>query len=365
MFQLTRIGNKPILEPNKNLAWEAEGVFNPGIIKDNGEVIMLYRAVGEKESYTSHFGLAKSLDGINFERASDKPVFGPSQAFDKWATEDPRITKIDEYFYITYVAVPDRIMENGKSIQRELPLETATALLKTRDFVSYENLGIISPAGSDNKDIVLFPKKIPFIDKDGFTKLRYGMLHRPNHWSREWLNGPFSAKEQIMTPFPIEKMPQKPSMWISWSDDLINWTDHKLFMQPSHIHDAKNGPGIPPIETKDGWLVIYHHVRKDPLTKHYTYTARAMLFDLNDPTNCLGKLPYDILAPEKPFETENGSTIIFPTGGYVENDTLYVYYGCSDRYVGLASGSINDLLEEFKRDGPPFRIAEPVYDKNS
>lgn len=365
MFQLNRTGDKPVLAPNQNLSWETEGVFNPGVVKEGGEIIMLYRAVGERDSYISHIGLAKSKDGINFERVGSQPVFGPSQSFDKWATEDPRITKIDDAFYVTYVAVPDRIMDHGKSIERELPLETNTALLKTKDFINYENLGIISPAGSDNKDIVLFPKKIPFIDKDGNSVLRYAMLHRPNHWSREWLNGPFAPKEQIEIPFPIEKMPQKPSMWISWSDDLIHWTDHKLFMQPSHIHDAKNGPGVPPIETTDGWLVIYHHVREDPITKHFTYTARAMLFDLKDPTVCLGKLPYDMLSPEKPFETENGSTIIFPTGGYVDNNTLYVYYGCSDKYVGLASGSLNELLEEFKREGPPFRIAEPIYDKTS
>ncbi|MDD5318654.1 MAG: HAD-IIB family hydrolase, partial [Candidatus Pacebacteria bacterium] len=103
-YQLTRHPANPILQPSANAAWEKEGVFNPGVVKVDYEVIMLYRAVGERESYTSHIGLAKSKDGISFERLSKEPVFGPKQEFDKWATEDPRITQIEEDFYVTYVA---------------------------------------------------------------------------------------------------------------------------------------------------------------------------------------------------------------------------------------------------------------------
>lgn len=367
MFQLIRIGDKPVLEPHPNYPWEKEGVFNAGIIKtgfgDHKEVIMLYRAVGEKDAYISHIGLAKSRDGINFERVGEKPVIGPSKEYDRYATEDPRITKIDDTYYVTYVAVPNRIMDYGKGIKREIPLETSTALLKTKDFINYEHMGTISPYGSDNKDIVLFPKKIPFFDNHGNSRLRYAMLHRPNHWSKDWLRGPYAKKLLTALPFPPEQMPQKPSVWIAWSDDLIHWDDHKLLMQPSTMHDAKNGPGLPPIETPEGWLVIYHHVRYDQVTKKYTYTARAALLDLNDPTKFIGKLPYDILWPETHYETEHGQTIVFPTGGYIENDTLYVYYGCSDRYVALASGSVSELIAELKRVGPPDQSINHVYIK--
>ena len=134
MFKLKKHSGGPVLSPAKNLDWEKEGVFNPGVIKDGEEIIMLYRAVGERESYISRLGLAKSRDGINFERVSNDPVFGPGEFFDHWSTEDPRIVKIDNEFLITYVAVADRIMKNGRSILRPLPLETASALLKTKDF---------------------------------------------------------------------------------------------------------------------------------------------------------------------------------------------------------------------------------------
>ncbi|MES2986043.1 MAG: hypothetical protein V4686_02865 [Patescibacteria group bacterium] len=354
MFKLKRVQDKPIFQPDKNLFWEKEGVFNAGVIEKDGEIYMLYRAVGEKGAYISHIGLAKSKNGIKFDRVSDQPVFGPSKEYDKWGTEDPRITKIGDEYFVTYVAIPERIMDHGQSIQREVPLTTSMALLKTKDFLTFEHLGVITPFGSDNKDVVLFPKKIPHIDEHGVSTLRYAMLHRPNRWSKDWLHGPYASKVPIHLPFHEEDMPQKPSVWIAWSDDLITWDSHKPLMVPSKVHSAKNGPGLPPIETPDGWLVIYHHVNENQTTKKLTYTVRAALFDLKDPTKYIGKIPYDILIPEVSFETENGSAIVFPTGGFVKDDVLYIYYGCSDMYVGLATGSLSELITELKHVGPPI-----------
>lgn len=353
MFQLKRVQQKPVLKPDPDLFWENEGVFNAGVTQFQDKVYMLYRAVGEKDAYISHLGLAQSGDGIAFERVKRMPVFGPSKKYDLWGTEDPRITKIENDYYVTYVAVPERIMDHGQSMKRELPLTTSTALLKTKDFLTFEHLGVITPQGSDNKDVVLFPKKIPHIDAMGNTTLRYAMLHRPNRWSKDWLQGPFADKVHIDLPCNAEDMPQKPSVWIAWSDDLIHWDSHKTLMVPAKAISTKNGPGLPPIETPDGWLVIYHHVNVNQETKKLTYTARAALFDLNDPTKYVGKLNYDILVPEADFETEHGAGIVFPTGGFVKDDVLYIYYGCSDRYIGLATGSVSELIQELKRIGPP------------
>lgn len=120
-------------------------------------------------------------------------------------------------------------------------------------------------------------------------------------------------------------------------------------MAPSHASDAKIGPGMPPIETEAGWLIIYHHVGKEEATGRLTYSVRAAILDLEDPTHFIAKLPYDILAPEMPYETENDTKIVFPTGGFVTGDTLHVYYGSADRYVCLATGSLSALLTELKK----------------
>ncbi|HNZ55348.1 MAG TPA: glycosidase [Candidatus Paceibacterota bacterium] len=340
MFKLKKHSGGPVLSPAKNLDWEKEGVFNPGVIKDGEEIIMLYRAVGERESYISRLGLAKSRDGINFERVSNDPVFGPGEFFDHWSTEDPRIVKIDNEFLITYVAVADRIMKNGRSILRPLPLETASALLKTKDFSNFEKVGIISPAGSDNKDVVIFPRKI---------RGRYAMLHRPNRWSKEWFSSSYEKFVDEGLPCPVERLPDQPSVWLAWSDNLKNWTDHKLLIWPEHHLDEKVGAGLPPIETPDGWLLIYHHVSRNWNTGAFIYTARVALADLDNPNRLIAKIPYDILAPDMPYETNGEIKVVFPTGGFVQGDVLHVYYGASDRYVCLATGSLSELLTELKK----------------
>lgn len=343
MITLTRHEGGPILSPDAAYSWEKEGVFNPGVVHTGSEVVMLYRAVGELDAYISRFGLATSTDGTTFTRASSAPVFEPHESFDQWATEDPRITKIDDDYYVTYVAVPERIMLNGSSFPRTTPLETATGLLRTRDFRTYENLGIISAADSDNKDIVLFPRKI-----NG----RYAMLHRPNRW-----NKPKCARRQaegnpVNWPCDLTALPDKPAIWIAWSDDLLHWDNHQVFLPASHSNDSKIGPGVPPIETPLGWLVIYHHVTTTDRPDGFCYTARAALFALDDPTHCIGKLKYDILAPEAVYEQERNSHIVFPTGGYVLDDTLFIYYGASDRYVCLATTSLTALLIELQQSHP-------------
>jgi predicted GH43/DUF377 family glycosyl hydrolase len=354
MYKLKRYGTGPIFSPDINLPWEKEGVFNPGIIKFNDGVYMLYRAVGERESYISRLGLAKSLDGLKFERASLNPVFEPKEIFDKWATEDPRITKIGEDYYISYVAVEDRIMEKGTDLKRFLPLETSTALLKTKDFVSYENLGVISPPNSDNKDIVLFPRLI-----NG----RYFMLHRPNYWSQEWFKGPYEKYVNEGLPCDVKDLPKVPAIWMASSLDLKNWVDHHVLISPYEPLNVKIGPGLPPIETDDGWLIIYHHITKNSDTGQMVYSVRAALLDIDNPYNLIAKIRYDILSPEKPYEMENGTQIVFPTGGFVTNDTLYVYYGASDRYVCLATGSLSELLKELKQT-LNAEINHDVYEKN-
>ncbi len=334
MFKLTRHKDNPIFSPSPLHPFEKEGVLNPGVVLTPEGVVMLYRAVGEKQNYISRIGLATSTDGINFERSVQNPVFSPKEDFDMWGAEDPRITKIGDDYFVAYVAVPDPVLIDGHAVERKKPLETAAALLKTRDFKNFENLGVVTPVSSDNKDVVLFPRKI-----NG----RYAMLHRPNHWNREWCKTPFEKTPEDNLLCAMSDLPEAPGIWIAWSDDLIHWDDHKLIMSTYKSFDAKIGAGLPPIETRDGWLIIYHHVEKAGAGR-LIYSTRAALLSLKDPRRLLSDLPWSILEPETPYE----KNIVFPSGGFVKDDTLYVYYGASDASIGLATGSVSELLSDLR-----------------
>ena len=174
------------------------------------------------------------------------------------------------------------------------------------------------------------------------------MLHRPNHWHKTWCDHLRANNLPLTWPCGEPAEILNPGIWIAYSDDLKNWTDHKVFLQSSHPEDSKIGPGLPPIETTEGWLVIYHHTIKTDKKDAFSYSIRAALFDLNDPTKMIAKLPHHILEPEMPYEMEKISSIVFPTGGFVKDDTLYIYYGASDRYIGLATGSLSELLSALR-----------------
>lgn len=337
MIKLKRAEENPVLLPNADINWESKAVFNPGVILKDNEVYLLYRAIGEYEAYISRLGLAVSQDGFNFERKSELPLIKPTTSYDKWACEDPRITKISDIYYITYVAIDQRIKheEGGKFIS----IVSQTALVTTKDFVKFQKHGIITPKDSDNRDVVIFPEKI-----DG----KFVILHRPHRWCKHWFEKPESKEIDVAIPIPYEELPQKPSTWISYSSNLNDWCDHKLLMSPSHENDKKIGPGAPPIKTDEGWLLIYHHVEKGE--KGRIYTAKAALLDLNDPAKIIAKIPYPILTPEEEYEIKGDvDNVIFPTGALVKNNELFVYYGAADKYCGLATIKLDIIMDELLR----------------
>jgi predicted GH43/DUF377 family glycosyl hydrolase len=190
-----------------------------------------------------------------------------------------------------------------------------TGLACTRDFRTFRRLGRLTSPVQDDRDVILFPEKIGG---------RYAMLHRPKH-----------AKE---TEFP--------SIWIKFSDDLLDWEraeDHILIQGRRGTKEEKIGGSTPPILTDRGWLVLYHGVGDGGLAD---YTVWAMLLDRDNPLKVLGRTPEPILEPELPHEREGFYPgCVFPVGNVVKDGILYVYYGAADKYVGVATCPLADLLD--------------------
>ncbi len=341
MIRLTRYEGNPILSPNPSNQWESKAVFNPGAVLKDGQVFLLYRAIGEYETYISRLGLAVSKDGFNFERKSKVPLIKPTANYNRWACEDPRITKIDDTYYITYVALSQRIRQGGKPTYEIIHnLNSQTALLTTKDFAHFERHGIITPKNSDNRDVVIFPEKI-----NG----QFVIIHRPHRWSKNWFKNPLSKEIEVEIPVVYDDLPRRPGTWLAYSDDLKHWHDHKLIIRSIYENDEKTGAGPPPIKTDQGWLLIYHRVHKDK-EKGIVYTAKVILLDLKDPSKVIAKIPYEILKPETEYEIKGDvSNVVFPTGALVKDNTLFVYYGAADKQCGLATIELEKILKELMR----------------
>ncbi|MDB6113776.1 MAG: putative glycosylase [Lacunisphaera sp.] len=249
-------------------------------------------------TFASHLCIARSADGKRID-SLDPARFRPAGALEEYGIEDPRITRIADTFYITYVA-----------ISRHGP---ATTLVSTRDFLAFERHGVVFCP--DNKDVVLFPEKIGG---------NYCAIHRPS------LSGALT----------------RPEMWLASSNDLKYWGAHEPLWGGSEAWETgRVGAGAPPIRTRAGWLELYHgNDRRHGENRVGAYTGSLLLLDANELTKVRGKSGV-IFAPELDFERQGFvPDVVFPTGIVERGDLALVYYGAADTVTAVTAFRRDDLL---------------------
>ncbi len=334
-MKLNKHAANPILKPNPENDWEDCCVLNPAVIYDDArnKFVMLYRAAGNDFAHVIRLGLAESDDGVNFTRVYDKPVMEAEPNHpDGGALEDPRIVKLDGRYFITYVAeayspgkywLPDQMRKYRneffpKNLQT-LPalvrdFTSVTYLAFTDDFKTFKRLGRITDSRYDDRDVVLFPEKV-----NG----KYVRISRP------------------------KRDDKAPSVWITYSDDLLEWGEPTKFIEPKEWwEELKVGASCPPIRTKDGWLFVYHGVD----AKNEIYRVGFAMLDINHPEKVIARTKNFVMEPEYDYETQglyNGC--VFPTGIVEKGGVFYIYYGCADRFIGLATVGVNEVLEELRK----------------
>ncbi len=335
---IKKYSNNPILKPNSKNQWEERCVLNPAVIYDdeNEEFVMLYRAAGNDARHAICLGLATSKDGIHFERQSDSPVFsGVHSEPDGGCVEDPRLVKLGDMYYLTYAArayAPGRYwleeykegvtrapryLDETDVIGEELPIFakdnlSISYLAATKDFKVYKKFGRITESNVDDRDVFLFPEKI-----NG----KYCMISRPK-FKNAGVN--------------------MPSIWISFGNDIVEFEKPELLLTGEQWWEQQRiGGGTPPIKTDKGWFMLYHGVDEKGI-----YRVGAVLLDLNDPRKVICRTKDFLMEPDAEFEL-NGlySGCVFPTGTVVKNGTLFIYYGCADMYIGLATCDFKELID--------------------
>jgi predicted GH43/DUF377 family glycosyl hydrolase len=295
-----RADSNPILTADE-LPVSAEAVLNPGAGEHDGKVFLLLRV--EQATGYSNIHVAWSDNGVDGWRVRAEPLleFGlPQWRYEQWGVEDARVTWLEEEeaWYITYTAYS--------------PAGAAVGLAKTTDLVEAERVGLIfSP---NNKDAVLFPRKF---------QGRYAALHRPDAGGG------------------IE------NIWIAYSRDLLYWGEPHCVLREHQgpAWDAvKVGAGPPPVETDDGWLLLYHGVKA--YGGEFIYRVGSAMLDKDDPYKMTHRSPRCIMKPRESYE-QSGlvPNVIFPTGLLIRGDELWMYYGCADTTVALATAKLSDVLD--------------------
>jgi predicted GH43/DUF377 family glycosyl hydrolase len=296
-----RYDNNPILSAE---SWPStvNAVFNPAAVRFENETLLLVRV--EERTGISHLAVARSRDGLTDWQIDPDRRLLPNllSSTERYGIEDPRITLCDDEYMICYTGY-----------SRDGPL---VSLASTRDFRRFDRRGVLMPP--EDKDAALFPRQF-----DG----RWALLHRP-----------------------VATTPRlAANIWLSFSPDLRHWGEHTVvvYAREGAWWDAhKVGLCTPPLETDQGWLILYHGVRTTAAGA--IYRVGLALLDIDKPTRVIARSSEWLFGPQASYERSGDvDQVVFPCGWTLgdDGDSLRVYYGAADTRVCVATASVRALLE--------------------
>ena len=314
-----RYPHNPILT-SQDWPYPAHTVFNAGACQMGDETILLVRV--EDRRGHSHLTVARSNEGVSKWRIDSRPSFTadptnfPEEA---WGVEDPRVTWIAERkeWIIAYTAY-----SHGGPL---------VSLARTNDFLSFSRIGPVMPP--EDKDAAVFPRRFGG---------RYAMIHRPESTGSSGTH-----------------------IWLSFSPDLEHWGDHHILLHARRgaWWDAdKIGLSTPPLETPEGWLMLYHGVRQTP--GGCLYRLGLALLDLEHPWHVLHRSDEWIFSPELPYERRGDvNGVVFPCGWILDEatGTIRMYYGGADSCLALATAQLSDVLGYLCSCPAPLSRSDPEW----
>jgi predicted GH43/DUF377 family glycosyl hydrolase len=321
MITITRSEKNPILKPNSKNSWESKAAFNPSVVKDDAVYHMVYRALSDvqniqgKNLQVSTIGYAKSNDGVIFEE--QRQLIKPQEIWEKFGCEDPRITKIDNEYFIFYTALSDYPFYPSA-------IKVGLAIFSE----AFERLEKHPVTPFNAKAMVLFPEKI---------------------------NGKYVALLTVNTDIPPAKIAiawfdKKEDIWSEnyWRKWYQNLGEHTLPLQ--RLNSDQLEAGTVPIKTEQGWLLIYAHIQHYDQEKYRLFGVEAVLLDLENPQKIIARTNGPIVYPQEEYELKgNVASVVFPSGAVVRSNIVYLYYGASDTVSCLATFSLENLFKEMTR----------------
>jgi beta-1,4-mannooligosaccharide/beta-1,4-mannosyl-N-acetylglucosamine phosphorylase len=293
-----RYRNNPIIGWNPTP--QSARIFNSAVIPFGDGYAGVFRS--DHTDVTMHLHFGRSADGLHWDiddhdikwQDEDGGDFTPGYGY------DPRLTKIGDTYYImwctSFGGQPTIGMGTTKDFKTFIRLENA--------FLPF------------NRNGVLFPRKI-----NG----NYKLLSRPSD------NGHTAFGD----------------IFISESPDLKYWGRHRLVMTVNGAgwQSMKIGAGPVPIETDEGWLLIYHGVLRS--CNGYVYSFGSALLDIDEPSKVLYRAAPYLIHPEKPYETAGFvPNVCFPCATLCDAPTgrLAIYYGAADTYTAVAFSTIDSIV---------------------
>ena len=292
-----RYSKNPVIP--RNLLPDSNSIFNSAVVPFEGGFAGVFRVDDKNRRMTLHAGFSK--DGFNWNLEPDPIKFDGDYGY------DPRVTFIEDKYYITGC--------NGYH-------GPTIGVAWTEDFKTFHQVeNAFLPY---NRNGVLFPRKIGG---------RFAMLSRPSDTGHTAFGDIFYSE----------------------SPDLEFWGRHRHVMAPAPFEKSawqclKIGAGPVPIETPEGWLLIYHGVLRS--CNGYVYAFGSALLDLDEPWKVIARSGQYLISPQEIYElTGDVPNVTFPCAALHDPDTgrIAVYYGCADTVTGLAFAHISEIINFTKK----------------
>ena len=294
-----RYSQNPVIP--RNAIPRSNSIFNSAVIECNGEYVGVFRIDDTRRVMDLHYG--QSQDGLTW-KIQPKPIRFKCDDPEISRFEyryDPRLCWLEDRYYVTWC--------NGYH-------GPTIGIGYTYDFRQYFQLeNAYLPY---NRNGVLFPRKI-----NG----KYAMFSRPS--------------DRGHTPFG--------DIYYSESPDMIYWGCHRYVMGPDSWCYTKVGAGPIPIETSEGWLMIFHGTLTS--CNGYVYSMGAALLDLDKPWKVIHRASTYLLSPQTLYECVGDvPNVVFPCAALVDGDTgrMAIYYGAADTVVALAFAKLDEMVQYIK-----------------
>lgn len=330
------VKSEGIILEKTNLGFENEAVFNPSCVKVGNIIHMYYRAV--QKGNISSIGYCQ-LENNKVIKRLPYPLLKSEYDYEKHGVEDPRVVYLDGLYYLFYTAYDG---ENA-----------LVAYATSSDLINFTKKGIISPkityreakeiliqSKAEEKYILFADKYLERVDRDVLLWEKDSFLFPKK------INGKFALIHRILPEIQIIYFNDFPELTNQyWREYFKDFNKHIVIDTKFWFESRNVGGGCPPIETENGWLLIYHGVENS--LKGKVYHASAALLDLNDPTKVIGRLNEPLFSPQEPWEKDGiVSNVVFPTGAIVQDDRIYIYYGAADQLIAAKSVNLKELLRQ-------------------
>lgn len=298
-----RYSKNPVIP--RDLIPSSNSIFNSAVVPYKGEYAGVFRCDDRTRRMVMHRGFSR--DGLSWELDPEPLRFecDEPEIAEFVYGYDPRVVWIEDRYYVTWCNC-----YHGPTI----------GVGWTKDFESfhqYENAFL-----PFNRNGVLFPRKVGG---------NFAMLSRPSD------NG--------HTPFG--------EIFYSESPDLTYWGKHRHVMAPveNSWQATKVGGGPVPIETSEGWLLIYHGVLTS--CNGFVYSASVALLDREKPWKVIARAKPYVISPQTLYECVGDvPNVVFPCAALCDAETgrLAIYYGAADTVTGLAFAYVDELVEFAKKN---------------